>query len=408
MHLQQWSPEMAFTKAPSYYKYDSRAICPGDVFIVLPGGEHYIDSAVAAGASELLLVSREQFPELSHRLYGNPSRELVVVGVTGTNGKTTVCHLVAECLKKHGKTPYVLGTLNASLTTPESLDIAALMRSHLDNGGTHFIMEVSSHGIAQHRVDGVEFNAKLLTNITQDHLDYHGTMAEYRSVKMRFMTQWSGVSILPEEFHSIELGFQSPLLGEFNHRNMQAVVAILRELHVPKGVMVSALESASAPSGRFEPVDMGQSFTVVVDYAHTSDSLENVLKTAQALAVSSSGRLICVFGCGGDRDRKKRPLMAQAAEKYANFTVVTSDNPRTESQSQITQDIVAGFSPHFKDYHVEEDRASAIHSAIQMAKDNDVVVVAGKGHETYQILPEGTIDFDDREIVREALKRCLT
>ena len=204
---------------------------------------------------------------------------------------------MAECLK-HGANPFVLGTLNSSLTTPESLDVAALMRSHLDSGGTHFIMEVSSHGIDQHRVDGVEFNVKLLTNITQDHLDYHGTMTAYRSVKMRFMTQWPGVSILPEDYCSIELGFQSPLLGEFNHRNIQAVVAILSALNIPNAVMVSALESASAPSGRFEPVDMGQPFTVVVDYAHTSDSLENVLKTAQVLAVSSSGRLICVFGCG--------------------------------------------------------------------------------------------------------------
>lgn len=391
------------SKDPSCYVYDSRKVTPGDTYIVLPGGEPYESLARAAGADECIPMNRDQLAEFANVLYGYPSRALTVVGVTGTNGKTTVCHLVAQCLEHAGFRPAVLGTINSALTTPESLDVARLMRAHLDKGGTHFVMEVSSHGIDQGRVNGIAFDVKLLTNITQDHLDYHGTMAAYEAVKMRFMTDWPGKSILPAQFASIELGFKNPLLGEFNRRNMQAAVSILRELKVTDDQIAASMASATAPAGRFEPVDAGQEYLVIVDYAHTSDSLDNVLSTAREIADARGGRLISVFGCGGDRDRKKRPLMAAAAAKHSDYIFVTSDNPRTEAQSQITADILTGFSQDSPPHKVLEDRGTAIDTAVQSARWADVVVIAGKGHETYQILSDRTIDFDDRVVARNAI-----
>ena len=311
------------------YQYDSRKIKPGDGFICLPGGEQFEADARANGAVEVRRMTRVEMGDFANAHFGFPSRHLTVVGVTGTNGKTTVTQLIAQGLHAAGLKPMVLGTLNAELTTPESFEIARRMRAHLDDGGTHFVMEVSSHAIDQDRIYGIDFDVRLLTNVTQDHLDYHKTFEAYRDTKVRFMSG-PGIAIYPEQFAQEALHFEVPLPGRFNHRNFQAAVAVLRKLEIDEAVISSGMAKAQAPAGRFETVREGQSFEVIVDYAHTPDGLENVATEAQLMASRGLGRLIIVFGCGGDRDRTKRPKMGRVAETYADVIVVTSDNPRSE------------------------------------------------------------------------------
>lgn len=383
------------------YQLDSRKIQPQDTFICLPGGESYIDDALKRGAKEVLTMTRKQLAGFADALYGWPSRKLKVVGVTGTNGKTTVTQWVTEALKSAGYHPYVLGTLNAPLTTPESLDVQRLMAEHLENGGTHFVMEVSSHAIAQLRIAHIQFAVKLLTNITQDHLDYHGTFEAYKQTKLGFM-QVGAASIYPEDFEKIEIPFPMPVSGAFNVKNMQATIAILDKLSIDSTGYLPCLAQIKAPSGRFESVESGQSFKVFVDYAHTPDGLENVLKEARRLSQESNGRLITLFGCGGDRDRSKRPIMAEIASRLSDQVIVTSDNPRTESPSQIFEDILRGMSPE-SSYQLIEDRRAAIEAGMAMGMSGDVIVIAGKGHETYQLIQGKTLHFDDREEARKAL-----
>ncbi|MFC1753487.1 Mur ligase family protein [Thermoproteota archaeon] len=385
------------------YTYDSRKINKGDIFICLPGGEAYIEQALAQGAEEVIQMSRPEMAVFADKLYGSPSKKMKVVGVTGTNGKTTVTHLTAQALREAGFKPYVLGTMNSDLTTPESLDIQKLMADHLNTGGTHFIMEVSSHGIDQSRVLAIDFDVKLLTNITQDHLDYHKTIREYKRVKQHFMQMWPGLSIMPEQFKMIELPFPVPLPGRFNYENIQAATAILRALDSPDSSIFQSMRNAKAPAGRFEQILLGQPFKVIVDYAHTPDGLKNVLIEGRHMADQNQGRLAAVFGCGGDRDRNKRHKMAGVAETYSDFVFVTQDNPRTESQSQIIADIIKGFSKEFKRFKHINERDKAIREAVFWAGENDVVIIAGKGHEDYQILETGKIHFDDREKASEAL-----
>ncbi|NDC82154.1 UDP-N-acetylmuramoyl-L-alanyl-D-glutamate--2,6-diaminopimelate ligase [bacterium] len=387
------------------YQIDSRKIQPGDGFLCLPGGERFEADARDRGAVEVRYLDRLELARFANEYFDYPSRNLQVVGVTGTNGKTTTTHLIYNGLKAAGFSPEILGTLNAELTTPESWDIARRMAAHRNVGGTHFVMEVSSHAIDQHRVDGIDFDVKLLTNITQDHLDYHKTFEAYRETKLRFMAG-PGRSIFPAEFTQTVLGFQVPLPGRFNTENFQAAVAVLRALDVSDHVISSAMASASAPPGRFELVKEGQPFDVIVDYAHTPDGLENVCLEAQRIARNRNGQFVVVFGCGGDRDRSKRPKMGRIAERLADRVIVTSDNPRSEVPGAITDDILAGLEAPERAV-VILDRREAIRVAIQQAKPNDVVMVAGKGHETYQILGSETIHFDDRDECRKAIASCF-
>ena len=389
------------------YTYDSRKISPGDTFICLPGGEPYIEEAYARGAEDVVHMTREQMAEFADHYFGQPSKDLFVIGVTGTNGKTTVSTLVHNALKQSGYQSCIIGTLNHTLTTPESLDLQQMMYDHACLGGTHFIMEVSSHGIDQHRVSHIQFDVKCLTNLTQDHLDYHGTIEAYHATKNRFMSEWSGLAIYPKDFESLHLPFETPLKGEFNLRNMQSVVAILRAALIDESDIKNSLSRALAPPGRFESIEEGQPFTVIVDYAHTPDGLDVVLKEALDIAHAQDGRLITVFGCGGDRDTTKRPKMGRIASIWSDFVVVTQDNPRSESEDQIISDILDGFSLGFDRYEVISDRKEAIAKALELASKNDVVVIAGKGHENTQILASGTIHFDDREIARDLLRKRI-
>ncbi|NBV82682.1 UDP-N-acetylmuramoyl-L-alanyl-D-glutamate--2,6-diaminopimelate ligase [bacterium] len=388
------------------FHYDSRKIQPGDTFICLPGGERFEADARARGAVAILPMTRDELGDFANVHFGYPSQALTVVGVTGTNGKTTVTHLVAQGLAAAGHSPAVLGTLNAELTTPESIEVARRMRAHLDAGGTHFVMEVSSHAIDQHRIHGIQFAVKLLTNITQDHLDYHTTFEAYQATKLTFMAG-PGASIYPDDFKSIRLDFDVPLPGRFNYQNIQAAVAVLTELGIDSDTIRGAMLRAKAPAGRFEPIRGGQSFEVIVDYAHTPDGLENVAVEAKLMAQRSGGQLMVVFGCGGDRDRTKRPKMGRVAEQYADRIVVTSDNPRSEDPAAIIDEICEGLVARDRAI-VLPDRRDAIRWAIAHADANDVVLVAGKGHETYQIIKGETHHFDDREECRLAIQDRLS
>lgn len=387
------------------YAYDSRQILPGDTFICLPGGEAFIEDAYRRGAVDVLEMSRPEFADFSDLLFGQPSRDLCVIGITGTNGKTTVASLVHHVLTQCGYNCLCIGTLTHSLTTPESYDLQQMMYDHLNAGGTHVVMEVSSHGIAQSRVAGIQFDVKCLTNLAQDHLDFHKTIQNYHDTKLRFLKEGPGFSIYPDQFDMLILPFENPLKGEFNALNMKAALAILRALLIDEAQIFSALASAKAPPGRFELIDEGQPFTVIIDFAHTPDGLEVILKEGAEIARKQQGHLIVVFGCGGDRDRTKRPKMGRVASVWSDYVVLTQDNPRSELQGQIIQDILEGFSLGFDRFVVQNDREKAIAYALSMAQPNDVVVIAGKGHETTQVLSSGPIPFDDRVCSRAFLKQ---
>lgn len=338
--------------------------------------------------------------------HDHPSRKLYVIGITGTNGKTTVSHLIGEVLRAAGYNPFVLGTLNSGnreLSTPESGDITNFMNAHLEQGGTHFVMEVTSEGIDQARILGIDFNIKILTNITQDHLDYHLTFEHYENTKMSFMNEGPAHKIFPHNFNNEPIDFTTRLLGDFNHLNIQAATTALRHIGVTQDTIQKALASCLPPKGRMETVDKGQPFLVLVDFAHTPDGLENVLRTAKDIATSRNGRLLVLFGCGGNRDRGKRSLMGKIASYKADLLVVTDDNPRQEESQNILREIVSGVDPEFRDFVIIQNRATAIDYIINQSRKNDVVILAGKGHETTQITRAGTIHFDDREEAGKAI-----
>jgi len=384
------------------HRIDSRLIQPGDIFVCLPNAESHIPAALAAGAREVIRLGHHELGPFAKTLYGDPSRDMAVIGVTGTNGKTTTTHLIHHGLTQTGRRSALVGTINAALTTPDILDVTRRMADHRQANGTHFVMEVSSHAIAQNRIDGITFFCRILTNITQDHLDYHGTFEAYRATKLQFMSG-PGHRLFPEAYEAIPLSFRNPLAGRFNERNMQAALAALRVCGIRDAELNQVMPLASAPPGRFERVVKGQPFDVVVDYAHTPDGMDNVLAEARHIADTQQGRVIVVFGCGGDRDRSKRPLMAQAAVRHADVVIITSDNPRTEDPHAIVQDIVAGID-HPEHVTVHLDRRDAIRHAIHMARPHDVVMVLGKGHEKTQLIGKQSIHFDDVEEVQLALK----
>lgn len=356
------------------------------------------------------LIKKMTLPELAtyaHSHYGHPSKELYVLGVTGTNGKTTVSYLIGEVLKAAGYTPFVLGTLNSGnrdLSTPLALDTLRLMRTHLDQGGTHFIMEVTSEGIDQSRVLGIDFDIKILTNITQDHLDYHKTFEHYEKTKLGFMSDGDGYKIYPHDIEKEPIYFSTVLLGHFNLLNIKASACALRYMGIDENHIQKTLSSCPPPRGRLESIDKGQLYMVIIDYAHTPDALENVLNTVRKISFKRDGRLYVLFGCGGNRDTDKRPKMGRIASEIADYIVITDDNPRSESSEDIINEIVTGFTSDFRNYMLIPDRKKAINFIVNRAQSKDVVIIVGKGHETYQILKSETVHFDDRE---EAAKSIL-
>ena len=460
--------------------YDSRRVQAGTLFFCVGGYQHdghdFAAGAVAAGAATLvverplglgvpeLLVesSRAAMGPLAARFYGEPTAELRVVGVTGTNGKTTTVHLVRALLEAAGERCGLLGTVesviagarrSATRTTPEAIDLQADFRAMLDGGERCCAMEVSSHALALGRTEGVRFAAAIFTNLTQDHLDFHNTMEDYFHAKWRLFapgvsTAKPGVSVvnlddpygrrIAAELEDVvtfaidsgadyrardvridlagsrfELHTPSgtrtlslPLPGRFNVSNALGALAVTHALGADLDTLIAALECGVRVPGRVEPVDEGQGFAVLVDYAHTPDSLQNVLSTAHEVG---RGRVICVFGAGGDRDRGKRPLMGEIGARLADVLLVTSDNPRSEDPEAIIAEIMAGASSAPRPagappVTAEVDRRAAIERAVALAEQGDVLVIAGKGHEQGQELAGGVkVPFDDVTVAREAL-----
>src|SRR6185312_107984 len=446
--------------------YDARAARPGSLFFCVPGtradGHEFAAAAVANGAVALVVerpleldVPQLQVPSAraamavaADEFFGHPTEELQVAGVTGTNGKTTTAFLLYAILAAAGRRPGLLGTIESRVggerrpavrTTPEAIDLQREFREMLDAGDRSAAVEATSHGSALGRLDRVRFGVLVFTNLTQDHLDFHGTLEEYFDAKRRLFTKArppAAVNVgddhgrrLADElrgrqelltfgvaneaeiradelelsprgarFRAGGIELETRLRGRFNVENVLGAVAAARLLGIDDDAIAYGVKELRGVPGRFEAVDEGQPFAVLVDYAHTPDSLEKVLRTARDLAQS---RVICVFGCGGDRDRGKRPLMGRIATELADIAIVTSDNPRSEEPEAIIAEILEGADGA----EVEPDRREAIARAIGEAAEGDVVVIAGKGHEQGQQFADGTIPFDDREVAREALRR---
>jgi UDP-N-acetylmuramoyl-L-alanyl-D-glutamate--2,6-diaminopimelate ligase len=447
--------------------YDSRKVGPGTLFFCFPGekadGHDFAAGAVEAGAVALVVErqlevavpqvvvgdARADMAPLAARFYGDPTGELRVVGVTGTNGKTTTAFLIREILEGAGIPCGLLGTVkqvvggveeSVERTTPEAIDLQGTFRRMLGGGDRACAMEVSSHAMALHRADAIHFEVALFTNLTQDHLDFHADMEDYFLAKRKLFEAGAGTAIvnvddaygrrLGEEFEcvtfsaegveadyvardvSFDAGGASFLVGEiavrvgmpghFNVANALGAFAAAAALGVEAETAAAGLARAARVPGRFEPIDEGQGFAVLVDYAHTPDSLDNVLRAARRL---TEGRLIAVFGAGGDRDRDKRPKMGRAGAELSDLAVVTSDNPRSEDPQAIVAEVVAGTGGS-ADVEVEVDRRAAIALALGRAGPGDTVVIAGKGHEQGQEFEAGRkIPFDDREVAREELRK---
>lgn len=456
--------------------HDHRGVQPGYAFVCYEGvkvdGHAFIPQAIQNGASVLLgekppstdlptSVTYLQVPNgrtalslIAANWYGNPVNRLKLIGITGTNGKTSTTYLAHSIFKAAGLKSAIIGTVSyrygdvlipASTTTPESLKLHELFGKVADAGLDYIIMETSSQGLAQHRLAGLTFETAVFTNLTQDHLDYHQTMENYFNAKLMLFQQLhpkDGLAILNVDdpasdrirqqtraplltygvknradltvrdveskltglaFTAItlqgELRVSLRLLGDYNLYNALAAIGVGLHHGCPLEAIKAGLESTIVP-GRFELVDRGQDFAVVVDYAHTPDGLENLLTAARKI---TNGRLICVFGCGGDRDRGKRPIMGKISTTIADHTVITSDNPRTEDAERIIADIVAGL-PDGASYDLLPNRKEAIGYAIGLAKGGDLVAIAGKGHEPYQEIHGVRSHFDDREVAAEFLE----
>lgn len=370
----------------------------------------YIDNIIPDSALHIPKLLKYELNQHQLSNQTHPSKNLFVIGVTGTNGKTSVSYLIGEVLKAAGCNTFVLGTLNSgssALSTPEAMDILRIMKAHLARGGTHFVMEVTSESIDQERIMDINFNVKLLTNITQDHLDYHKTFEKYQNTKLGFMKEGGSHKIYPESFEKESIDFSTLLLGHFNFLNVKAAVSVLRHCNIDEKYIRKTLSTCSAPRGRLQNVDMGQSFIVLIDFAHTPDGLQNVLSTVKDVALNRNGRLLVLFGCGGNRDRGKRAIMGKIASNIADLLVITDDNPRFEDREQITSEILSGIEDEFQDFVVIQDRKSAIEYIINNAQDNDVVILAGKGHETSQIIKTREIHFDDHEEASNAISLHL-
>ena len=461
---------------------DSRQVTEGSLFVALPfldrpgfkhDGHDFIPAAVAAGAAAVvvsdaakagaagqvpvLLVGnpRQALPLLAARWFGEPSRSLRLVGITGTNGKTTTCYLLDQLFMAAGLRTVLAGTVEtrvagevrpATTTTPDPLTLQKLWREAVDRGVTVGTMEVSSHALDQHRTAGTRFETAVFTNLTQDHLDYHHDLEDYFQAKRRLFVEgepvpravinaddaygrrlldelddaWSFSLERPATVEARELtsdlkgsafvvdspvanwSQRLPLVARYNVENALGAIAAALRMGFDPEVIAEAMDHATGAPGRLERVDEGQDFAVLVDYAHTPDALDNAIRAARGL---TGGRVITVFGCGGDRDPTKRPQMGRIAAALSDIAVVTSDNPRSESPQTIVDQIVAGISGPHAEVLVEVDRRAAIGLSLSRAQTGDVVLIAGKGHETYQLVKGETLHFDDREEAGEWLRR---
>lgn len=444
---------------------DSRSLQPGALFVALPGyrfdGSSFIEEALKKGAVAVLCAKKPEsdgpwllvddpraaLALLSANWFGHPANDMTILGVTGTNGKTTTSYLLKAMLEQiAGAKVGLIGTnqnmigeesLPADRTTPESYELQALLRRMRDAGCSHVVMEVSSHALVLHRVDGISFKAAIFTNLTQDHLDFHGSMEQYRAAKGLLFTQCehgifnlddeagryyaetspcarftysenkseadllaANIRLLSDrvEFEALILGGISrvrlPIPGGFTIYNALGVVACGLVLGYPLSAVTASLAHAQGVKGRVEVVPTKAPYTVLIDYAHTPDAMENILTTARDF---TKNRLICLFGCGGDRDRSKRPLMGAIAADLADLVILTSDNPRSEPPEAILADVAAGFSEDFAALQIEPDRRRAIRLALSIGVEGDVIVLCGKGHETYQEICNEKLHFDERE-----------
>jgi UDP-N-acetylmuramyl-tripeptide synthetase len=452
---------------------DSRSIRGGELFIAIQGyrddGSAYIEDAVAKGAAAVVVheelfdtmkqsvsvpLCRTPSPRncallLSRILYGYPARSLELMGVTGTNGKTTVSYLIEAMLAEAGLSPGVIGTISyrwsgksitAHNTTPDPIEIQKLLADMRGDGVDNVVMEVSSHALAMNRVYPPDFSYALFTNLSQDHLDFHHTMDDYFDAKallfeglsedahaiiniddgygrqmiertratvvtygMEEEADYRGhdpeLSIEGTRFSINDTEFHTSLVGLHNVYNILAAAAVMYAMGFESALLSKALAGVRGIPGRFERVVQGREFHVFVDYAHTPDALAHLLQAANAL---KRGRIITVFGCGGDRDRGKRPKMGRVVEENTDIAIVTSDNPRSEDPGAIIDDILQGLRK--RDHIVIPDRRDAIYRAVGLAREHDIVLIAGKGHEDYQILGDSTIHFDDREVARNAIR----
>jgi UDP-N-acetylmuramoyl-L-alanyl-D-glutamate--2,6-diaminopimelate ligase len=445
--------------------YAAGGVRPGALFFCVRGsradGHDFAAAAVERGAVALAVERRLQvavpqivvedtraaMPTAAAAFFGHPTRELEVAGVTGTTGKTTTTYLLYSILEAAGRRPGLMGTVESRIggerkpavrTTPEAIDLQRAFRAMLDAGDRSAALEATSHGSELGRLAGIRFAALAFTNLSEEHLDFHGTMERYYAAKRRLFVgpepPPAAVNVgdpygrgLADELRALgrapvlTFGFaddaeikpddldggrlraggielETPLRGRFNVDNVLAAVAVALLLDVPDEAIAEGVARVEGVPGRFETVDEGQPFTVVVDYSHKPGALENVLRTAREL---STGRVLCVFGCGGDRDRAKRPLMGRIAADLADIAIVTSDNPRSEDPDAIIEEVVAGAPGRLE---VEPDRAKAIGRALEAAEAGDVVVIAGKGHEQGQEVGGRVLPFDDREVAREALR----
>lgn len=465
---------------------DSRQVSGGDVFVAIKGyqtdGHQFIGEAVSRGAAAVVYEdpnlaqdipeqvsaiavdnSRRAAAQLAAHFWGHPSHFLKLVGVTGTNGKTTVAYMLESIWRAGGVTTGLIATpgrliagrfVPADRTTPDAAELQQILAQMYQEGVSHVAMEVSSHGLKLDRTWMCKFDGVVFTNLTQDHLDFHDNFQEYFSAKLRLfsdyaelaapekallgavnaddpagrriqqlakcrvitygMTNQAEVTASEVEIDASGLSFslylpeggivpvRLALTGGFNVYNALAAAACAWGLGIQAEQIADGLAGLRSIPGRFERVDEGQDFTIIVDYAHTPDALASVLDAARSLKPS---RLLCVFGCGGDRDRGKRPMMGQASTRQANFTIITSDNPRSEEPMAIIQEIVAGAVG--ENYAVEPDRRRAIFEAVSRCQAGDILIIAGKGHETYQEFADHKIPFDDREVAREALHQVL-
>lgn len=456
-------------------RYDSRKIKKNDLFICVQGhktdGHKYINDVIKKGAKAVVIDkeierfddnityikvrdSRKAMAYLAKNFFENPLEEIDLIGVTGTNGKTTTTYLIKEILNNSGYKTGLIGTIEiydgknskpASRTTPESIDIYRELHKMRKNKVRYTVMEVSSHALALNRVDSMNFQAAVFTNLTQDHLDYHKTMREYASQKTKLFKKLkeNGWAIINNddqfaqlfkdatEGNIISYGIENPsdikpsdielslkgvkftlnnfhfnlkLTGKFNIYNSLASIGVAKTLGIKESLIRDSLENVQTIPGRFETLDLGQDFSVIIDYAHTPDSMINII---DAVKHFKHNDIIVVFGCGGERDKGKRPIMGEIAVKQGDYAVITTDNPRSEDPITIIKEIEKGIKEgdYSTPYEIKEDRKEAIFTAINRANKDDVVLIIGKGHETYQVFSDRTIDFNDKEVAASAIKR---
>lgn len=448
-------------------RYNSNKVEKGNLFVAVKGyktdGHKYIKSAVENGAAAVICEERQDdlaVPQIivensriaeavvSAEMFSNPSKKLKLIGITGTNGKTTCTYLVKQILESNGYKCGLIGTnqnmigdtvLETGRTTPDSYELQELFAKMSSQNCDYVIMEVSSHALELDRVYGCEFEVGAFTNLTQDHLDFHKTMDNYAKAKSKLFSMSKKSVINADDkyadvmikgasdyityginenadikaenieysargvaFNADNTNYYLGIPGSFSVYNALCAIAIAKSVGIDDENAAKALKCAHGVKGRAEIVPTDTDYTVMIDYAHTPDGLENILNTVRGFA---KGRVVVVFGCGGDRDNTKRPIMGEIASKLADFAVVTSDNPRSENPMKIIEMIEQGIKTNKTPYVIIENRKEAIKYALENAQKDDVIVLAGKGHETYQILAEGTIHFDEREAVRDILNK---